>query len=252
MGNFGETKDLKKNFYDEPGVEVEWNEFNFWKMSDNIQLDLDTGCLAGCESDTKIREDWEDCLYWLDTNDNWNIIHCLVEYEDDIKEKYDNYWDENAANQSIIDSLLDENDQAISEVDEEFIWESRQPLVALIDFGSEDEKVETDEGIFLWNDKDIAMSLLTSDDDREDIEEDLILWDNPIYINTLLNDDDDDDITQFSDDENDNWTEWEFWRKFGPISEIVEAYEKCGEQAVVIPTINIEEVFWDICLDDSR
>jgi len=242
--NFEETKDLKKNFYDEPGVEVQWNEFNFWKMSDNIQLDLDTG-LA----------DWQDCLYWQDTNDNWNIIHCLVdgeECEEDNKEDYHNYWDENAANQSIIDSLLDDSDQNTSEEDDEFIWESKQSVMALVDFESEDEKMEIDEGIFLWNDKDIAMSLLNSDDDHDE-DEDMILWDNPKYINTLLNDDnDDEDLTQ-SDDENNNWTDWVFWNKFGPISEIVQAYEKCVEQQTAeIPTINIEEVFWDICLDDSR
>merc|ERR1719397_300243 len=55
------------------------------------------------------------------------------------------------------------------------------------------KKMETDEGIFLWNDKDIAMSLLNNDDDHEGLEEDLILWDNPICINKLLGDEDEDD-----------------------------------------------------------
>jgi len=247
--NFEETKDLKKKFYDSPGVEEEWNEFNFWRMSDNIQFDLDKG-LADWQ-------DWQDCLYWQNTNDNRNIIHCLVdgeECEEDVKDEYHNYWDENAANQSIIDSLLDDNDQNISEVDDEFIWESRKSIIALVDFESEDEKMETDEGIFLWNDKDIAMSLLNNDDDHEGLEEDLILWDNPIYINKLLGDEDEDDedLTKLSDDDNNNWTEWVFWNKFGPISEIVHAYEKCVEQQTVeIPTINIEEVFWNICFDDT-
>jgi len=250
--NFEETEDLKKVFYDDPGVETEWNEFNFWKVSDNILLDLDTGCLADCETDDK---SWEECQYWQNTNDNFNIIHCLVdgeeEEEKEEEEEYHNYWDESAANQSIIDSLLDDKDHSISEVDEEFIWESKQPLIALIDFGTEDEKTESDEGVFLWNDREIAMSLLDSEDDRED--EDLILWDNPLYINTLLHDEEDDDLIQFPDDEDNNWTEWAFWNKFGPISEIVEAYESCVEQQPgEIPTINIQEVFWGICLEDSK
>merc|ERR1719219_163859 len=250
--NFEQKDDLKKKFYDDPEVEVEWNEFNFWKMSDSIHLDLDTGFLADCESE---EEDWRDCEYWQDTTANCHIIHGLLDDDDEEEdeeeeEEYHNYWDESAANQSIIESLLDDKDQLISEVDEEFIWDCRQPLIALMDFGCEAEKMEIDEGIFLWNDKDIAMSLLNSDDDHD---EDMILWDNPIYINTLLNDDnDDEDLTQ-SDDENNNWTDWVFWNKFGPISEIVQAYEKCVEQQTAeIPTINIEEVFWDICLDDSR
>lgn len=242
--NFDETENLKKVFYDFPGVEVEWNEFNFWR-SDNIQLELDTGCLADSEA-----EEGPDCQYWQDTADNWNIIHGLIDgVEEEEEGEYHNYWDENAANQSIIRSLLEDKDQLTSQVDEEFIWESRQPLIALIDFGSEEEKLEPDEGIFLWNDKDIALSLLSSDEH----EEDLILWDNPDYINTLLEEDDNDDLIQFSDDENNNWTEWAFWNKFGPISEIVEAYENCVEQQPrEIPTINIEEVFWGICLDDTR
>merc|ERR1711874_777140 len=131
---------------------------------------------------------------------NWNIIHGLLdEEEEEEEEEYQNYWDESAANQSIIESLLDDKDQLISEVDEEFIWDCKQPLIALMDFGCEAEKTETDEGIFLWNDKDIAMSLLNSDDEGFDDEE-MTLWDNPLYIRTLLNDEDneDDDLIQFS------------------------------------------------------
>jgi hypothetical protein len=217
-------------------------------MSDNIHLDLDTGFLADCESEEK---DWRDCEYWQDTTANWNIIHGLLDDDDDEEDEYHNYWDESAANQSIIESLLDDKDQLISEVDEEFIWDCRQPLIALMDFGCEAEKTEPDEGIFLWNDKDIAMSLLNSDDEGF-TDEDMILWDNPLYIETLQNVEDD-DLRTFSEDENNNWTSWAFWETFGPISQIVEAYESCVEHEVVeIPTINIEEVFWDICLDDSQ
>lgn len=244
--NFEETGDLKKVFYDDPGVEMEWNEFNFWKVSD-IKLDLDTGCLADCESDDK---SGEECHYWQNTNENWNIIHCLVDGEEEEQEEYHNYWDESVANQSIIDSLLDDKDHSISEVDDEFIWESKQPLIALIDFGTEDEKEETDEGVFLWNDKEIALSLMDSEEDYE--AEDLMMWDNPLYIKTLLHDEED-DLIQFSDDENNNWTEWAFWNNFGPISEIVEAYESCVEQQPgEVPTINIQEVFWGICLEEGK
>ena len=247
--NFEIKDDLKKKFYDDPEVEVEWNEFNFWKMSDNTQLDLDTGFLADCESEER---DWGDCEYWQDSTANWNIIHGLLdEKEEEEEEEYQNYWDESAANQSIIESLLDGKDQLISEVDEEFIWDCKQPLIALMDFGCEAEKTETDEGIFLWNDKDIAMSLLNSDDEGFDDEE-RILWDNPLYIKTLL-DAEEDDLIQFSDDEKNNWTSWAFWKTFGSTSQIVEAYENCVEhETLEIPTINIEEVFWDICLDESQ
>jgi len=252
--NLEQNDDLKKKFYDDPEVEVEWNEFNFWKMSDNIHLDLDTGFLADCESEEK---NWRDCEYWQDTTANWNIIHGLLDDKDEDEDEYHNYWDESAANQYIIESLLNDKDQLISEVDEEFIWDCRQPLIALMDFGVEAKKTDVDEGIFLWNDKDIAMSLLNSDDEGF-TDEDMILWDNPLYIETLLNVEDD-DLRQFSEDENNNWTSWAFWETFGPISQIVEAYESCVEHETretretgEIPTINIEEVFWDICLDDSQ
>jgi len=244
--NFEPRDDLKVKFYDDPEVEVEWNEFNFWKMAANIHLELDTGVLADCESE---ETDWRDCQYWQDSAANWNIIHGLLDEDDD---EYHNYWDESAANQSIIESLLDDKDQLISEVDEEFIWDCRQPLIALMDFGCEAERTEAEEEIFLWNDKDIALSLLNSEDEGF-ADEDKILWDNPLYIESLLNSEDD-DLIQFSDDENNNWTSWAFWETFGPTSQIVEAYESCvdPETSGEIPTINIEEVFWDICLDDSQ
>merc|ERR1719192_798382 len=74
--NLERGEDLKKKFYDDPSLETEWNEFNFWKVTDNLRVELDTGCLADSEGEERT---WRDCLFWQNTSDNWNIIHNLVD-----------------------------------------------------------------------------------------------------------------------------------------------------------------------------
>jgi len=93
-------------------TETDYNEFNYWKVTDNLKIDLDSGCLADSEDDCRA---WTDCMFWQDGNDNWSIIHNLVndvvvEDNDEDDQFFHNYWDENAANQSIIKSLLDDGD----------------------------------------------------------------------------------------------------------------------------------------------
>ena len=287
------TEDLKKIFYDDPNTETDYNEFNYWKVTDNLKIDLDSGCLADSEDDCRA---WTDYMFWQDGNDNWSIIHNLVndvvvEDDDEDDQFFHNYWDENAANQSIIKSLLDDgdyddDDDDMSEVaNDEFIWEERETLVALIDFVDENENVVETEDNYLWNDPKVLFSLLETEDDFDNKpEDDVFLWEQPTFLKALLETEDDaveentenvgdflwnnpdfarslidhdEDLITFSDD-NDNdrtWTTWPFWNKIGSFQEIVEAYEICfadKEPNLNIPSINIEEVFWEICLDDSN
>jgi len=286
------TEDLKKIFYDDPNTETDYNEFNYWKVTDNLKIDLDSGCLADSEDDCRA---WTDCMFWQDGNDNWSIIHNLVndvvvEDDDEDDQFFHNYWDENAANQSIIKSLLDDgdydDDDDMSEVaNDEFIWEERETLVALIDFVDENENVVETEDNYLWNDPKVLFSLLETEDDFDNKpEDDVFLWEQPTFLKALLETEDDaveentenvddflwnnpdfarslidhdEDLITFSDDNDSDrtWTTWPFWNKIGSFQEIVEAYEICfadREPNLNIPSINIEEVFWEICLDDSN
>jgi len=286
------TEDLKKIFYDDPNTETDYNEFNYWKVTDNLKIDLDSGCLADSEDDCRA---WTDCMFWQDGNDNWSIIHNLVndvvvEDDDEDDQFFHNYWDENAANQSIIKSLLDDgdddDDDDMSEVaNDEFIWEERETLVALIDFVDENENVVETEDNYLWNDPKVLFSLLETEDDFDNKpEDDVFLWEQPTFLKALLETEDDaveentvnvddflwnnpdfarslidhdEDLITFSDDNDSDrtWTTWPFWNKIGSFQEIVEAYEICfaeKEPNLNIPSINIEEVFWEICLDDSN
>jgi len=290
--NLEMTEDLKKVFYDDPNTETDYNEFNYWRVDNTLKIDLDSGCLADSEDDCRT---WTDCMFWQDGNDNWNIIHNLVNDvvvdDDDDNQFFHNYWDENTANQSIIKSLLDDEDEDdcddgddISEVaNDEFIWEERETLVALIDFMDENENVLETEENFLWNDQDVLFSLLETEDELVDKpNDDVFPWEEPKFLRALLETEDDtventddfddflwnnpdfarslvaheEDLITFSDENEDRtWTTWPFWNKIGSFQEIVEAYEVCfakNESTMKIPSINIEEVFWEICLDDSN
>ena len=321
-------------FYDDPSLEMDYNEYNFWRF-EGLRVDLDKGCLAD-DSDNDDNA-WEDCMFWQDNNDNWNIIHNLVD-DNSIDDENDfmNYWDENVANQCILKALLDNDDDDFQDNSEEvFLWEEKEPIMSLIEFGSYDENnFEIDE-IFLWNDPKILFALLAIDEEfvkkpdtkiflweepkyieallkiDEENDEDLakndeepMLWDNPLFAMSLIEEDDEEDVDEpflwdnpfiaqtlveekeeefaeneqnnyllwddpeiakaltededliiFSDDsEQESWTKWPFWRQIGPKKEIIEAYEICfpnSKTTVKVPVINIEEVFWDICLDDN-
>ena len=286
-------EDLKKKFYDDPSLETEWNEFNFWRVTDNLRVDqeLDTGCLADSEGEERT---WRDCLFWQDTTDNWNIIHNLVDgvCVDEDKE-FENYWDENVANQSILESLLDDTTYTVdgddasdlgSDVEcNEFIWDMREPLVALISMEENDHLDDNNnEENFLWNEPSVLFSLLDAEDESHtrshdevfeweepkylrallEIEEDMkdiytdnkeYLWEDPDIVKSLL---EDGDLIAFSDDnEDDSWLQWPFWDHIGPRTEIVKAYEVCyssppNTNNLLTPNVNIEDVFWDICLED--
>merc|ERR1739838_157218 len=216
---------LRKNFYDDPDVKNQWNEYNYWKMNEDLDmyLELDEGCLADSEEDST--KNWTDCFFWQDGTDNRSIAHDLVEgviIEDwtdcffwqegsenrgiildllndnriENKTGYGNYWDESSTNQTIIESLLDDDDDddLASEVaaDKEFIWEERQPMTAVVDFGSFD-----DDDTMLWNNPEVLFSLLeTHDEFKERPDEDVFAWEDKKYLNALLDFEDEIDRTE--------------------------------------------------------
>jgi len=161
-----------------------------------------------------------------------------------------------------------------------FLWEEPKYIEALlkIDEENDEDLAKNDEELMLWDNPLFAKSLI-EEDDVEDVDEPF-LWDNPFIAQTLVEEkeeefgeneqnnyllwDDpeiakalteDEDLIIFSDDsDQESWTKWPFWRQIGPKKEIIEAYEICfpnSKTTVKVPVINIEEVFWDICLDDN-
>jgi len=226
--NLEVTEDIKQMFYDDPSLEMDYNEYNFWRF-EGLRVDLDKGCLAD-DSDNDDNA-WEDCMFWQDNNDNWNIIHNLVD-DNSIDDENDfmNYWDENVANQCILKALLDNDDDDFQDNSEEvFLWEEKEPIMSLIEFGSYDENennFEIDE-IFLWNDPKILFALLAIDEEfvkkpdtkiflweepkyieallkideenDEDLaknDEELMLWDNPLFAKSLIEEDDEEDVDE--------------------------------------------------------
>ena len=265
--NFEALEDLRKNFYDDPRVQTQWNEYNYWKMNEDLDLylglELDEGCLADCEDD--VSRNWSDCLFWQDGRDNRNIIHDLVDgvvMED--PRGFGNYWDESSTNRTIIESLLDDDDLGSEIADHEFIWEEREPLMSLVDFGSYDENdniIDEYGDTILWNNPEVLFSLLQTDEELKEtteINQEDFLWDDATIAHSLLDDEDSKDLIEFSDDNEDNsWLKWPFWSTIGSSKSIIEAYEVCFPHNKLpkefqIPNINIEEVFWDICLEDTQ
>ena len=315
--NFEMKEDLRKNFYDDPCVKNQWNEYNYWKMNEDLDkyLELDEGCLADSEDDSN--KNWTDCFFWQDGNDNRSIVHDLVDgviiedwsecffwqegsenrsiihdlLNDNDNRGYGNYWDESSTNQTIIESLLDENDDDdfTSEIpaDTEFIWEERQPMMSLVDFGTYDEneniidddtllwnnpevlfslletndddfKEKPDEDVFIWEDQKCLKALLNFEDEEIDRSENVFLWDDENIVHSLVDDDvEGQDLIEFSDDNDDiSWQTWPFWSIIGSSKSIIEAYEVCFPNSPLtkenqITNINIDKVFWDICLDDT-
>merc|ERR1719300_136596 len=147
-------------------------------------------------------------MFWQDNNDNWNIIHNLVD-DNSIDDENDfmNYWDENVANQCILKALLDNDDDDFQDNSKEvFLWEEKEPIMSLIEFGSYDENennFEIDE-IFLWNDPKILFALLAIDEEfvkKPDTK--IFLWEEPKYIEALLKIDEENDEDLAKNDEED-------------------------------------------------
>lgn len=158
-------------------------------------------------------------------------------------------------------------------------------MTALVDFGSNDENVNiTDIDTILWNDPEVLFSLLETNDEFKDRpDEDVFAWEDKKYLNALLDFEDEidrtedvflwddakiahslfddyvesEDLIEFSDDNEDiSWQAWPFWSIIGSSKSIIEAYEVCFPNNILpkeiqISNINIEKLFWDICLDDT-
>merc|ERR1712110_1315221 len=168
-------------------------------------------------------------------SENRSIIHDLL--NDNNNRGYGNYWDESSTNQTIIESLLDDDeddDDFTSEIpaDNEFIWEERQPMVSLVDFGTYDEneniidddfKEKPDEDVFVWEDQKFLKALLDFEDEF-DRSENVFLWDDANIVHSLVDDDvEGQDLIEFSDDNDDNsWKKWPFWSIIGTSKSIIE------------------------------
>jgi len=256
--------DLKVKYYDDPEVEVEWNEFNFWK-SDDMKIELDDGFLGDSEDD-KI---WTNCKFWQNSDDNEDIMHSLVDdevVEDDSKSLI-NFWDENLENQSILESLIEEEEKnpSIEEgEDDEFIWDAKDIAMSLIDIEPDEETVDPKDNAYIWNDLETLTLLLMQKDDEEHEEKnrkELFPWEDPDYIKMLFSYEDQFDLISFSDedescnaepkvrnykeiglkkmveltkplqivtgseDESLDWINWPFWNQFGSSFDIMKAYD---------------------------
>lgn len=77
--------EVEVKYYDDPDIETEWNEFNFWNiedLSDNLQIEIENELFVDGEENN----DWTNCKFWQ------------------------HFWDENMANQSILHTLLEEEE----------------------------------------------------------------------------------------------------------------------------------------------
>jgi len=201
--------DLKVKYYDDPEVETEWNEFNFWKFndsSDDLKIDLDSGFLGDIEDE----KDWTNCKFWQNTDYNENILHSLVDDEimdDDDSKSLINFWDENMENQFILESLIEEEEKKFftkkSEA-EEFIWDEKDIALSLINIEPEEEIVNPKDNAYIWNDLEtLTLLLMTKDDEEPELNNnrELFPWEDPDYIKTLFNFEDQSDLISFTDDD---------------------------------------------------
>merc|ERR1712227_650390 len=284
--------DLRKNFYDDPSIKDQWNEYNYWKMNEDLDmyLELDEGCLADSEEDST--KNWTDCFFWQDGNDNRSIVHDLVDgvviedwsdcffwqegsenrgiildllndnrIENNNNRGYGNYWDESSTNQTIIESLLDDDDDYDDENDniiddDTMLWNNPEVLFSLLET-TDEFKESPDEDVFAWEDQKHLNALLDFENEN-DRTEDVFLWDDAKIAHSLFDDDvESQDLIEFSDDNDDiSWQKWPFWSIIGSSKSILEAYEVCFPnnslpKEIQISNINIEKVFWDICLEDT-
>jgi len=268
--------DLKVKFYDDPEINAEWNEFNFWKekhLSNNVKIDLDAGFLGDSEDE----EPWTNCKFWQNSNDNENILQSLVDdvIEEDAGKDLSNFWDENLENQSILESLISDEDDIVSDVENnegnvEFIWEEKAVALSLIGVDTEGKEInEANQMSFLWNDSDTITALLKTEDEynvKPSINQELFPWENADHMRKLFELDDQRDLITFSDDEtkvkvdsqtknkekSGDWLNWPFWNNFGTVKEIIKANEEAYSfQMQRTLEINIQKVFWDISLEDG-
>jgi len=278
--------DLKVKYYDDPEIEQEWNQFNFWKIGDfpdTLKIELDTGCLGDSEED----QVWTNCKFWQNSNDNENILHSLMDdvIEEDGNKEIIHFWDENIANQSILESLIEEEEKGSFENEEhteKYMWEEKEIFMSLIDIEPAEEGEKAKQSSFIWNDLETITSLLQTKDDEETKTknlEDIFPWEDPNSIKMLFNFQEKADLISFSDenediiprdhhankmaiqedeDENDDWTTWMYWNDFGTIPDIVDVYEEIYKFGNIYSQrnkyldIDIQDVFWDISLEDRR
>jgi len=201
--------DLKVKYYDDPEVETEWNEFNFWKFkdsSDDLKIDLDSGFLGDIEDE----KDWTNCKFWQNSDYNENILHSLVDDEivdDEDSKSLINFWDENMENQFILESLIDEEEKKFMTKKakaEEFIWDEKDIALSLINIEPEEEIVNPKDNAYIWNDLEtLTLLLMTKDDEEPELNnnKELFPWEDPDYIKTLFNFEDQSDLISFTEDD---------------------------------------------------
>jgi len=262
--------DLKVKYYDDPEIKHEWNEFNFWKINDRSnKIDHDNGIVNDGYED-KV---WTNCVFWQNIDDNENIAHSLVDdiIEDNGNKEILNFWDENTANQSILESLIVQKEKAYAfknTDDDDFLWEAKDTVMTLIDIETvEKTRNGSDYSEFIWNDLETIDSLLKSDDDEESDmtkSEDVFHWEDPEYIKSLFLIEEKTDLISFSDesmfglndeteqeDESKDWTNWTFWNDFGTVPDIIDAYEQILRLDIT-DHLNIQDVFWEISMERRR
>jgi len=269
--------DLKVQYYDDPDIETEWNDFNFWNIkdiSDSLKHEIDTGFLGDCEED----EMWSDCKFWQNSDENENILHSLMDdvVEENLNTSLKHFWDESMINQSILESLIEEDEKVSTDkkdFEDEFIWEANHIVLALINSKHAEKAKEND-----YDPKTISTEVMTEEDKDTKTEDDqkLFLWEDQNHIDLLFGYDEHSDLITFSDEnedffpredfsatnskerksktllkletegESNSWVFWPFWNKFGLASEIMKAYEETNNV-----DFNEQKRFWDLNFEDS-
>lgn len=155
---------------------------------------------------------------------------------------------------SLVDfGSYDLNDNIIDD-DDTILWNNPEVLHSLLETNDNEKP---DEDVLVWEDKKLLKALLDFEEDI-DGDEDGFLWDDANIVHSLIDDDvESQDLIEFSDDNDDiSWQKWPFWSIIGTSKSIIEAYEVCFPNNILrkenqITNINIDKVFWDICLEDT-
>lgn len=230
-----------------------WNLKDINNQENGESLDL--SCYKSVENEicketlesNKDDNRWSNCKFWQITDDNENILHCLINNdlsEETNKEVY-NFWDENYENHEILKSLI-ENENFIHYMkDVNNFWdenyENQQILKSLIEEESTKLSLqESIDSIFSWEAKDIAFSLIEMDSDTKPMDEVCMqpsyFWEHGSYLESLIN----------FDEKSDDWSKWNFWKNIGSKEKIIEAFDELYGQEVM------EDVKPDKIIDNKK
>merc|ERR1712013_694744 len=104
-----------------------------------------------------------------------------------------------------VESLIEQEEKhpPIKNEEDEFIWDEKDIALSLIDIEPDAEKVNPKENAYIWNDLEtLKLLLLTKDDEEPELKtkKELFPWEDPDYIKLLFSYEDQVDLISFSDE----------------------------------------------------